>query len=150
MFIFFGVVAVTGTAYLQAGDWSGRALASSIPIGLLVTNILVVNNLRDVRTDAAAAKRTLAVRIGERATRGQYALFAGLAYAVAAALAVAGEFRPWLLLPLLTFPFGISLAKRVLGRLSGRDLNGVLEQSGKLLLVFGVLMAAGALLSRTG
>ncbi len=148
VFLFFGVIAVTGTAYLQTGDWSRDALTQSIPIGLLATNILVVNNLRDRHTDVAAGKHTLAVRIGERATRAQYALFAGAAYTVPIAFALKGEFRPWFLLPLLTVPFALFLARRVLSGTSGRELNPVLEQSGKLLLAFGILTAVGTLLSR--
>ncbi|HEV2642031.1 MAG TPA: 1,4-dihydroxy-2-naphthoate polyprenyltransferase, partial [Candidatus Elarobacter sp.] len=69
VFVFFGLIAVTGTAYLQAGAWSTFALVVSIPIGLLVTNILVINNLRDLPTDRAAGKHTLAVRLGEQGTR---------------------------------------------------------------------------------
>ncbi|HZK78523.1 MAG TPA: 1,4-dihydroxy-2-naphthoate polyprenyltransferase, partial [Gemmatimonadaceae bacterium] len=82
VFVFFGLIAVTGTAYLQTGTWSTFALLLAVPIGLLVTNILVINNLRDLPTDVAAGKRTLAVRMGDRATRMQYALFAVLAYII--------------------------------------------------------------------
>jgi len=150
VFLFFGVIAVTGTAYLQSGEWSLYALALSIPVGLLVTNILVVNNLRDRETDIIAGKRTLAVRIGDRATRAQYAGFAALAYVVPVFLATMGDFAPALLLPILTLPLAFVLVKRVLGGASGRELNPLLEQSGKLLLFFGVLLAIGAMLSRTG
>ena len=72
--LFFGVVAVTGTAYLQLGHWSVLSLAASVPVGLLTTNILVINNLRDLPTDRAAGKRTLAVRLGDRATRDSVAI----------------------------------------------------------------------------
>src|SRR4026208_2371195 len=82
VFVFFGVIAVTGTAYLQSGHWSVLPLLLSIPIGLFVTNILVVNNLRDLPTDLAAGKRTLATRIGDRATRAQYAVSTIAAYVV--------------------------------------------------------------------
>lgn len=149
VFAFFGLIAVTGTAYLQAGRWSPLALAVSVPIGLLVTNILVINNLRDLPTDRAAGKRTLAVRIGERATRRQYALFAALAYAVPAALAFPlGGGGRWLLLPWLSAPLAVALVRRVLGGLAGRELNPMLERSGRLLLLYGVLLAAGLLLAR--
>jgi 1,4-dihydroxy-2-naphthoate octaprenyltransferase len=150
VFVFFGVIAVTGTAYLQSGEWSLRALAVSIPVGLLVTNILVVNNLRDRETDIIAGKRTLPVRIGDRATRAQYAGFAALAYVVPVFLATMGDFEAALLLPILTLPLALVLVKRVLGGASGRELNPLLQQSGKLLLFFGVLLAIGAMLSRTG
>ena len=147
VFLFFGVVAVTGTTYLQTGTWSRVALAASVPIGLLVTNILVVNNLRDLPTDREAAKRTLAVRLGDRATRVQYALFTALAYIAPGALALSGDGPPWILLPLLTLPLGAALTRKVVGGLAGRDLNPMLERTGKLLLLFGVLLAIGLVLA---
>ena len=146
VFVFFGVVAVTGTAFLQTGEWSLIALFLSIPVGLLATNILVVNNLRDLATDIAAGKRTLATRIGERATRTQYVLFCVAAFLVPAV----GAFQhaaPWLLLPFLSAPLAIVLVRKVAGGVAGRELNPVLERSGQLLLVFGVLLAIGAALT---
>jgi 1,4-dihydroxy-2-naphthoate polyprenyltransferase len=148
VFIFFGLVAVTGTAYLQLGAWSRFALAMAVPIGLLVTNILVVNNLRDVPTDRVAGKRTLAVRLGERAARAQYVISTATAYLVPAVLAVGGGRRYWLLLPWLTAPLGIALSRRILGGLAGRELNPMIGRTGKLLLMFGVLLSAGMLLAR--
>lgn len=148
VFVFFGVVAVCGAAYLQLGTWNGFALALSLPIGLLVTNILLVNNLRDLPTDRAAGKRTLAVRIGERATRLQYAAFTALAYIVPTALAVSERSRRWLLLPLFTLPLAAGLARRVLGGLAGRELNPMLKHTGQLLLLFGILLALALVLGR--
>ena len=148
VFVFFGLVAVTGTAYLQSGTWTPLALAVSVPIGLLVTNILVVNNLRDRPTDLAAGKRTLATRLGDRRTRIQYAAFALLSYLVPAAIAIADQRWRWLLLPLVTAPFAFLLVRRVLGGLAGRDLNPMLERSGQLLLLFGVALAAALVLAR--
>ena len=145
VFIFFGVVAVTGTAFLQAGEWSVFVLLLSIPIGLLVTNILVVNNLRDMPTDIVAGKRTLATRIGERATRYQYALFCVASYGVVIAMAATKGL--WILLPLLSAPLALVVTRRVMGGMSGRDLNPVLEKSGQLLLAFGVLLSIGAALT---
>jgi 1,4-dihydroxy-2-naphthoate octaprenyltransferase len=145
VFVFFGLIAVTGTAYLQSGHWSAFALALSVPIGLLVTNILVINNLRDLPTDRDAGKHTLAVRLGERATRVQYVLFLAASYVVAAVLAATAPSRRWLLLPLLTLPMALGLARRILGGLSGRELNAVLARTGQLLLLFGILLAAGVL-----
>lgn len=148
VFVFFGLIAVAGTAYLQSGAWSGYVLALAVPIGLLVTNILVINNLRDLPTDAAANKRTLATRIGERGTRAQYALFTALAYLVPAALALTSPARRWLLLPWLTLPLAVTLVRAVLGGLAGRDLNPMLKRTGQLLLLFGVLLAAGLVIGR--
>jgi 1,4-dihydroxy-2-naphthoate octaprenyltransferase len=148
VFVFFGLVAVTGTAYLQSGAWSRFALLISVPIGLLVTNILVVNNLRDRQTDIAAGKRTLATRLGDQGTRIQYAAFTLLAYAIPVVVALDDERWRWLLLPLVTAPLAIVLVRRVLGGLAGRELNQMLERSGQLLLLFGVTLAAGLLLAR--
>ena len=148
VFVFFGLVAVCGTAFLQAGTWSGFALLLSVPVGLLVTNILVVNNLRDLPIDRAAGKRTLAVRIGDRATRAQYALFMALAYLVPLTLAVTDPWRRWLALPLVTLPLAAGLVRRVHGGLAGRDLNPLLEHTGRLLLLFGLLLALALLLGR--
>lgn len=149
VFAFFGPIAVAGTTYLQTGTWSRLAIAASIPIGLLVTNILVVNNLRDLPTDRGAGKRTLAVRLGERGTRAQYALFTTVAYIVPALMAFSGPAaRRWFLLPLITAPLAISLLRAVLGGVTGRDLNPVLGRTGRLLLLFGVLLATGLVLAR--
>jgi 1,4-dihydroxy-2-naphthoate octaprenyltransferase len=147
VFLFFGVVAVTGSAYLQRDAWTADALAASVPVGLLVTNILVVNNLRDLPTDRVAGKRTLAVRIGARATRRQYAALAALAYLVPVALAATGA-QGWLLLPWLTIPLAVPLVGRVLAGAEGRALNDVLRRSGQLHLLFGILWAAGWMLDR--
>ena len=150
VFVFFGVIAVTGTAYLQAGHWSMLPLTLSIPVGLLVTNILVVNNLRDLPTDIVAGKRTLATRIGDRASRIQYALFAIAAYVIPSALGAIDPARRWMLLPLLTIPLGASLIRQILGGVSGRELNPLLKRTGQLLLAFGALLAIGAALSGAG
>lgn len=149
VFVFFGLIAVTGTAYLQSGVWSPAALAASIPAGLLVTNILVINNLRDLETDRAAGKRTLAVRLGDGGTRAQYALFAALAYLVPTLMAFQGPAsRRWILLPWLTAPLAIVLVRTVLAGTTGRELNPMLKRSGLLLLSFGVLFSAGLVLAR--
>jgi 1,4-dihydroxy-2-naphthoate octaprenyltransferase len=150
VFVFFGLIAVTATAYLQSGAWSTGAVAASIPAGLLVTNILVVNNLRDLQTDRDAGKRTLAVRLGDRGTRAQYALFAVLAYVVPALMALHGpSARRWLLLPWLSAPLAIVLVRKVLGSLAGRELNPMLKRSGLLLLSFGLLFSVGLILARS-
>ena len=84
MFIFFGLVAVAGTAYLQALRFDGLFLVVSVPPGALITAILVVNNLRDIPTDTAAGKRTLAVVMGKRRTQAEYGALLGTAYFVPA------------------------------------------------------------------
>ena len=147
VFIFFGVIAVTGTAYLQSGHWSPLALLLSIPIGLLVTNILVINNLRDLPTDLAAGKRTLATRIGDRATRVQYALFTIGAYAVPLWLGLADSSRRLMMLPLVTIFLAVRRSLAVLRGTSGRDLNPILKRTGRLVFAFGGLLAIGVALS---
>lgn len=145
VFVFFGLVAVMGSAYLQTGDWGADALLASIPVGVLATNILVVNNLRDLPTDRVAGKGTLAVRIGAAATRAQYTALVAVAYLVpVVALAWRGA-SAWVLLPLLTLPVAAGLVRAVMRGTAGRELNPVLARSGRLHLLFGVLWAAGLL-----
>jgi 1,4-dihydroxy-2-naphthoate octaprenyltransferase len=115
---------------------------------LIVTNILVINNLRDLPTDLAAGKRTLATRIGDRATRAQYAILITLAYLIPVAIAITDPGRRALLIILISAPLASSLARRVLKGASGRDLNPLLGKTGQLLLLFGFLLSAGALLGR--
>jgi 1,4-dihydroxy-2-naphthoate octaprenyltransferase len=141
VFVFFGLVAVMGTFYLHTQTLSGVAAGAAIPVGFLVTAILVVNNLRDIDTDRRANKRTLAVRIGAGATRAQYvALIAG-AYAV-----------PWLFvpgltaaLPLLTLPLAIGLSRSVLAGTAGGALNPVLKRTAGLHLAYSCLFAVAFL-----
>jgi len=144
VFVFFGLIAVTGTAYLQLGRWDARVLALSIPIGLLVTNILVINNLRDLPTDRAAGKHTLAVRIGDRATRWQYQSFVVIAYGLLVGFA-ARSFDWWLLLPFVSLPMALGASRKVASGTSGRELNPMLKRSGQILLAFGVLLTIGLL-----
>jgi 1,4-dihydroxy-2-naphthoate octaprenyltransferase len=148
VFVFFGLVAVAGTSYLQTGTWPALAFLAAVPVGLLSTNILVVNNLRDLPSDRDAGKRTLAVRIGDRATRWQYAVFMLLAFATPLAIAWGRPGAGWYLLPWLSAPMAGMLTRRVLGPTAGRELNAVLERTGKLLLAFGILFAAGLVLAR--
>jgi 1,4-dihydroxy-2-naphthoate octaprenyltransferase len=143
VFVFFGLVAVTGSAYLQSGRIDAVALFTSVPVGMLVTAILVVNNLRDVETDRAAGKRTLAVRLGQGATRFQYAALVLGAYLVPPLIPLIEPARgPMpLLLPWLSLPLGLALVRAVLSGLAGAPLNGVLKKTGQLHLLFGCLFA---------
>jgi 1,4-dihydroxy-2-naphthoate octaprenyltransferase len=141
VFVFFGVVAVTGSAYLQTGELESVALVASVPVGLLVTAILVVNNLRDVETDRAAGKRTLAVRLGRPATRLQYALLVLGAYVAPLVLWLSGPLGRPLWLPWLTLPLGLALVRLVLSGVEGPILNQALKRTGQLHLLFGCLFA---------
>ena len=141
VFVFFGLVAVVGTAYLQALRFEPVFAVAAIPVGALTTAILVVNNLRDIPTDAAAGKRTLAVMLGRRATAVEYAILLAAAFAVPIALLLAG-FGIVELLPLLSAPLVGPLLRTVRDFREPRQLNPVLKGTARLDLAFGVLFAA--------
>jgi 1,4-dihydroxy-2-naphthoate octaprenyltransferase len=145
VFIFFGVVAVAGTAYLHSGAFTSMAFINSIPVGLLATAILVVNNLRDRATDRIAGKHTLAVLIGQRATRIQYVLLVAGAYLTPLGSWLAGAASAWFWLPWLTLPLAIALVRIVVTQ-DGPALNRALRGTGRLHLVFGLLFAVSLLL----
>ncbi|MGI8968109.1 MAG: 1,4-dihydroxy-2-naphthoate polyprenyltransferase [Chloroflexota bacterium] len=140
-FTFFGPVAVIGSCYLQTLSLSPIAILASLPVGFMVTAILVVNNLRDIETDRAAGKRTLAVRLDRQATRAQYALLVYGAYLLPIALSLAGR-GPSTLLPLLTLPLAVRVQQAV-SRENGQALNHLLRATGQLNLLFGLLLAVG-------
>lgn len=155
VFLFFGLVAVVGTAWLQAMRLEPLFLAAAVPPGALITSILVVNNLRDIPTDTVAGKRTLAVILGRRRTQGEYGALLGAAYAVPVLLFVAwvlGVGAPassptpvyaGVLLPLLTLPMAARLLRAVRGFAEPRELNLVLKGTAELSLWFGLLFGAG-------
>lgn len=145
VFVFFGLVAVCGTAYVQAGYVPTLAWIAAIPAGTLVTAILVVNNVRDIATDAAAGKRTLAVRMGRRAAVIEYALLLAAAYLVPLVLFAAGRLGAWVLLPLATAPLAIRVFRSVADD-RGRALNPTLGRTAQLSVLFGALFAAGIVL----
>ena len=140
--LFFGLVAVAGTVFVQAGTVTTLAWAAAVPVGALATAILVVNNLRDRTTDVRAGKRTLAVRFGRRFAIAEYAGLLLAAYAVPVALVGRGV---WMLLPLVTLPFGIALLRAIAGE-DGRALNVRLPQPARLLAAHGALFAVGIVL----
>ncbi len=147
VFIFFGVAAVAGTYFVQAGTVSLLAWWMSVPVGLLITNILVVNNLRDIATDREAGKHTLAVRLGERGTRIEYVALAALSYAILFPPVLTGSL-PWTVaLVALSLPMAWRATQVVLTQ-SGAALNAALAGSGQLALVYGVLFFAGVLLEK--
>ena len=140
-FVCFGVLAVLGTAYLQIPKITALDLWASIPVGCLVTAILVVNNLRDIDTDRRVGKRTLAVLLGRRGTRVEYALCLVVSYGVVVVLGLSGMVGIWWWLPLLSLPVAVWLL-RFVGRTEGRPLNQALKRTGQLHLLFGALFAA--------
>lgn len=146
VFVFFGLVAVIGSAYLQTGTLSFTALAAALPVGCTVTAILVVNNLRDIETDRRAGKGTLAVRIGAPLTRAQYALVMLVPYVLVTGFVLRGIFPQACWLTWLTLPLALSLVRAALGGAEGRSLNAVLKGTAQFHLFFGILLAGGLLL----
>jgi 1,4-dihydroxy-2-naphthoate octaprenyltransferase len=150
VFLFFGLVAVTGTFFAQREEFIWEAFVLAVPVGLLATAILMVNNTRDLETDRRAGKRTLAVRLGRDRARLGYALLIYLAFATAPLAWVFGgeHLTPWLLLPWLALPLAAPIVRVVRNRVDGPSLNGALARTGMLQLVFCVLLSIGLLLSR--
>ncbi len=142
VFVFFGLVAVCGTVFVQTGAVPPLALLASVPVGAIATAVLVVNNVRDRVTDVTAGKRTLAVRFGRRFGVIEYALLLALAYAAPIVALLAFHRSPLALLPLLTLPIAIRLTV-TLATTEGKPLNACLAGTAKLLLLHGALFAAG-------
>lgn len=142
VFVFFGLVAVAGTAYLQAFRLDPLFVVAAIPVGALVSAILVVNNLRDIPTDTAAGKRTLAVVLGRAGTELEYGLLIGIAYLVPVALLADGS-GVVQLLPLVTFPLALQLVRTVHRFVEPRELNLALKGTARLALAFGICFAIG-------
>ena len=140
VFAFFGLAAVVGTAFVQVRSLTWLAFAACIPVGLLACALLVINNLRDIPSDTAAGKRTLAVRIGDSRTRLLYAGCALVPFAVAALIAVV---RPLTLLTLAAIPLAIAPVRAVRVGAHGPALIGALGQTGRLQLAFGALLTLG-------
>jgi 1,4-dihydroxy-2-naphthoate octaprenyltransferase len=140
VFVFFGVAAVAGTAYVQMDRLTWLALAASVPVGLLSCALLVVNNLRDIPSDAVAGKRTLAVLIGDHRTRVLYAGCLLIAFGMVLVIAVA---RPLALLALATLPLALPPLRAVRAGADGSALIGALGQTGRLQLAFGALLTIG-------
>ena len=137
VFVFFGLVATTGTAFVQTEELTWLAAAASVPVGLLATSLLVANNLRDIDQDQAAGKRTLAVRLGDRGTAWLYAVLVAAAFAVGGMLAID---RPWT--PLTLASLGFSIPAVVLA-FSSTPKAPLLNMTARLHLVFGVLLTIG-------
>jgi 1,4-dihydroxy-2-naphthoate octaprenyltransferase len=148
VFIFFGLIATLGSSYVQHRMLPATAWVAAVATGVLAVAILVVNNLRDVPTDAIAGKRTLAVRLGRERTRVMFAVMLGLAFLLALVTWVFGPLGPWVALCWLAAPLAVALVRTVATHTDGPTLNGALARSGMLQLVFCVLLSAGVLLSR--
>jgi len=145
VFVFFGLVATVGTAYVQAERVTPSALVGGVAIGALACAILLANNLRDAPTDAESGKRTLAVRLGSPRTRSLFLVLIALAYVLAVALAIAGY--PWAVLALVSAPLAVRAALPVIRQARGTDLIPVLRDTGMSELAYAALLALGLAVS---
>jgi 1,4-dihydroxy-2-naphthoate octaprenyltransferase len=148
VFLFFGIVAVAGSFFVQVTHLDWEAFALAIPVGLLAAGILMVNNARDIDTDRRAGKRTLAVRLGRGQARTLFAGTVYLAFILTPITWLFGPTKPWVLLPWLTLSIAAQVVRTVRNRTDGPSLNQALAQTGMLQLAFCMLLAAGLLLSR--
>jgi 1,4-dihydroxy-2-naphthoate octaprenyltransferase len=146
VFLFFGPVAVTGTAYVQMLHLTALAWVAAIPLGALAIAILCVNNLRDLETDRAAGKHTVAVRIGARKTQFEYGAMLAIALLAPPLFWLAGWLSWWWLLTWLTLPLMLGLWRQITTR-TGRPLNATLAATGRTMLLYSVLLAAALVLS---
>jgi 1,4-dihydroxy-2-naphthoate polyprenyltransferase len=148
VFLFFGVVAVVGSYFVQTEDLRWEAFALAVPVGLLAAAILLVNNIRDADTDRRAGKKTLAVRLGRDRARGLFvASIAGAFLAVPLVAIFGRDISPLVLLALLSLPLAIPLIRTVRTRTDGPSLNEALARTGMLLGVFSLLLSIGLLAS---
>jgi 1,4-dihydroxy-2-naphthoate polyprenyltransferase len=147
VFVFFGIVAVVGSYYVQTEELRWEAFALAVPVGLLSSAILVVNNVRDIDTDRRAGKRTLAVRLGRERARRLFMAMIVLSFAAPVATFALGGLTAWLLVTLAAVPLALPLIQTVSSRSDGPALNAALAGTGRLLAVFSLLLSAGVLLS---
>jgi 1,4-dihydroxy-2-naphthoate polyprenyltransferase len=148
VFLFFGIVAVAGSFFVQVREFDWEAFALAVPVGLIAAAILVVNNTRDIETDRRAGKRTLAVRMGRERSTVFYAVIVLLAYVLVVVPWVFGPLQAWVLVSWLSLPLAVKVIGIVRNRSDGPSLNVALARTGQLQLLFCVLLSAGLLLSR--
>jgi 1,4-dihydroxy-2-naphthoate octaprenyltransferase len=147
VFIFFGIVAVMGTFYVNTLNWSESALIASLAVGALCVNILVINNLRDVNEDRVTGKRTLGVIFGETALKTEYTLMLALAFTIPVILYFLYPFSIFILFPVLSLPFSFPLLKQVWTHNDKSTLNLTLERTARLMVLFGILFSTGILIA---
>ena len=147
VFLFFGVVAVTGSFFVQTTQFSWEAVALSVPVGLLACAVLMVNNTRDMDTDRRAGKTTLAVRLGRERMRTVYSLTLYISFVLVPVIWLTTGLTAWINLGLLALPLAVPLAKTMRERSDGAALNKALGDTARLELVFCVLISVGLLLA---
>ncbi len=145
VFLFFGVVATVGTYYVQTLHYSWFVLLASVPVGLLIANILVVNNYRDAIEDKKKDKNTLAVIFGKKFAQTQYYFSVLLSYIIPIYVFIQFNTSPFILFPLLSLPFAIKLIFEIKTK-EGKSLNKTLELTAKLSILFSFLFAVGIIL----
>jgi 1,4-dihydroxy-2-naphthoate octaprenyltransferase len=145
VFTFFGIVGTTGTYYLHLHEFSLLSFLTAVPVGALITNILVVNNYRDIEEDREADKYTLAVKLGKKFTRFQFFNSITISYLILFIIYFKYDFTYWIFLPLISLPFAAKLIS-MLRKLEGKELNKTLELSAKYAALFGLLFSLGLIL----
>ena len=145
VFIFFGIIGTTGTFYLHTQQISLIAFLVSIPVGALITNILVVNNYRDIEEDRKANKKTLAVILGKTFSKWQFIILILISYLISFILYFNYDYSVWIFLPFVTIPISVALIK-MLNTLKGEELNKTLELSAKFSGLYGLLLSIGLIL----
>lgn len=145
VFFFFGIVGTVGTYYLHAQQFTVLAFLISLPVGALITNILIVNNYRDIEEDKTAGKNTLAVILGKDFSRYEYVFFILISFFIPFLLHFKYDFNIWIFLPYITLPIAITLVKMIYA-LSGIQLNKTLELSAKFSALYGLLLSIGIIL----
>ncbi|MDH4063496.1 MAG: UbiA family prenyltransferase, partial [Acidobacteriota bacterium] len=153
-FVFFGMVSVVGTYYVEAASQGAveaqalwRAFLVSVPVGALATSILVIDDIRDRDFDRVKGKRTVAVRFGPRWSRVEYVALLAFAYAVPVGLWFTDAFHAWVLLPMLSVPFAVGIAQQVCVRDGYRELLPLTPRAAQLALGYALLMAVGLTVS---
>lgn len=146
VFIFFGIIAVTGTYFVNALEWESLSFLAAIPVGALCVNILVVNNLRDIHQDKISGKKTLGVLFGEKTLKMEYLTLLFLAFTVPVIFYHFYSFKIWIMLPFLSLPLGWNLIKNVWYHEDKRELNKTLEQTAQFMILFGLLFSIGIIL----
>lgn len=146
VFIFFGIIAVMGTYYVNTLEWNIESFWVSIPVGALCVNILVVNNLRDVEQDRITGKRTLGVLLGETALKTEYISLILVSFIIPFFLYLFYGFSLWILLPFLSLPVAIQLNRQVWFHEDKRKLNQTLERTAQFMIIFGLLFSIGIII----
>lgn len=147
VFIFFGTIATMGTYFVNTLSWSQNSFWFSLPVGALTTNILVINNLRDIHQDAASNKNTLGVIFGEQFLKYEYLCMLVIAYVTPFYLWFQTDFSAIILLPLLTIPFAGKLFYTVINHKEKSTLNSTLKQTAMLLTFYGAILSGAILFS---